>query len=128
MSRTGAMPGLGERELEVMEALWELGTGAVSDVQRRLEGRGYEAAYTTVQTMLNRLVEKGHAEREKEGRAYRYRPTLRQTAAVRGAVRSVVERFFGGSAAALARHLVESDLEPAELERLQRLIDEETRG
>lgn len=125
MSRTGATPGLGARELEVMEALWELREGTVTDVQRRLEGRGYEAAYTTVQTMLNRLVEKGHAEREKEGRSFRYRPTLRQTAAVRGAVRSLVERFFGGSAAALARHLVESDLEPAELERLQRLIDEE---
>lgn len=127
MGRTGATPGVGERELEVMEALWELTEGTVGDVQRRLEGRGYRAAYTTVQTMLNRLAEKGHAEREKAGRAFRYRPTLRQTAAVRGAVRGLVERFFGGSAAALAKHLVESDLEPAELERLQRLIDEERR-
>lgn len=125
MSRTGSTPGMGERELEVMEALWELGEGTVSDVQRRLDGRGYEAAYTTVQTMLNRLVEKGHAEREKEGRSFRYRPTLRQTAAVRGAVRHLVERFFGGSAEALAKHLVESDLEPSELARLQRWIDEE---
>lgn len=125
MSRTGSTPGMGERELEVMEALWELGEGTVSDVQRRLGGRGYEAAYTTVQTMLNRLVEKGHAEREKEGRSFRYRPTLRQTAAVQGAVRSLVQRFFGGSAEALAKHLVASDLEPAELARLQRWIDEE---
>jgi len=128
MTRRETTPGLGERELDVMEALWELGDGTVADVQRRLDGHGYQAAYTTVQTMLNRLVEKGHASREKEGRSFRYRPALRQAAAVGRAIGSLVERFFGGSTEALAQHLVERDLEPAELDRLQRLLERERRS
>ena len=128
MTRSGGTPGLGERELDVMEALWELREGTVTEVQRRLDARGYEAAYTTVQTMLNRLVEKGHAMREKDGRSFRYRPALGQAAAVGRAIGGLVERFFGGSAEALAKHLVETDLDPAELDRLQRFLEEERRS
>jgi len=128
MTRSGGTPGLGERELDVMEALWELEEGTVTEVQRRLDARGYEAAYTTVQTMLNRLVEKGHAMREKDGRSFCYRPALGKAAAVGRAIGGLVERFFGGSAGALAQHLVESDLDPAELDRLQRFLEEERRS
>jgi BlaI family transcriptional regulator, penicillinase repressor len=112
-----------DRELDVMTALWELSEGTVAELRIRLAGLGHELAYNTVQTLLNRLVEKGHVAREKTGRSYRYRPILRRPAAAGRAVRSLVERFFGGSAEALAQHLVASGLEHDELDRLQRTIE-----
>ncbi len=111
------------RELDLMEALWTISEGTVSDVRTRLAARGHDLAYNTVQTLLNRLVDKGHVTREKEGRAFLYRPVLRRPAATGRAVRSLLQRFFGGSPEALVKHLVESNLEAEELDRLQRMIE-----
>lgn len=115
---------LGERELDIMNALWDAREATVGDVHAALAARGLEVAYNTVQTMLNRLETKGHVSRERSGRAFVYRPRLRRPAVAGRAVRSVIERFFGGSSEALAKHLVEGDLDPKELERVRRLIDD----
>jgi len=114
---------LGERELDLMNALWTLGDASVGEVHETLAEQGVDTAYTTVQTMLNRLVDKRLAARELHGRAYRYSPRLRRPDAALGAVGTLIQRFFGGSAEALARHLVEEDLSEAELERIRRLIE-----
>lgn len=117
-------PKLGERELDIMNALWDAGAATVGEVHGALTEKGADVAYTTVQTMLNRLETKGHVARERSGRAFVYRPRLRRPAAAGRAVRGVIERFFGGSAEALAKHLVEGDLDPKELARVRRLIDD----
>jgi predicted transcriptional regulator len=118
---------LGERELDIMRALWRLGRGTVSEVQEALGAEGHEVAYTTVQTMLNRLEAKGQVARDTAGKAHRYRPRLKEPAAAGSAVRALVDRFFGGSAEALATHLVERDLDGDTLDRLQAAIDEQRR-
>ncbi|MBI5865765.1 MAG: BlaI/MecI/CopY family transcriptional regulator, partial [Planctomycetes bacterium] len=46
---------LGAAELEVLRALWDEGPGTVRDVLMRLQRRGRQWAYTTVQTFLTRL-------------------------------------------------------------------------
>ncbi len=120
MTREGTK--LGERELDIMNALWELGTASVAEVRERL---GAGVAYNTVQTMLNRLETKGHITRELHGRAYRYRPLLRQPAVAGKAVRSLIDRFFSGSAEALAAHLVSRGLSKRELDRVRKLIEEQ---
>lgn len=117
-------PRLGERELDIMNVLWEAREATVGEVHDALTASGLEVAYNTVQTMLNRLAVKGLVSRERSGRAFVYRPRLRRPAAAGRAVRSVIERFFGGSAEALAKHLVEGDLDAKELERMRRLIGE----
>lgn len=115
---------LGERELDIMQALWRLGRATVHDVQGHLRTQGAEVAYTTIQTMLNRLEAKGLVAREAVGRAHSYRPLTQEPAEVGGAIRRLTERFFQGSVEALAAHLVESDLDSAQLDRIQALIDE----
>ena len=117
---------LGQRELDIMEALWTLESGTVSEVHDEL-GESIDVAYTTVQTMLNRLEAKGFVTREREGRAYRYRPRLEQPVATGKAIESLVSRFFSGSTEALAKHLVERDLSTEELDRIQALIDAQRR-
>src|SRR5687767_11576002 len=100
-----ARPRISERELDVMQALWGLGREAsVSDVHAAMQDSRSELTYTTVQTMLNRLLAKGHVRRKMEGRAYVYAPAVKEPAAARVALRTLVDRFFGGSTAELAAH------------------------
>jgi BlaI family penicillinase repressor len=120
---------LGERELDLMQALWRLDDGTVSDVHAALRHIDPPLAYTTVQTMLNRLEAKGYVRREREGRAFRYVPLVQQPAAQQSAVRRILKRFFDGSTAALAAHLVESGLDDRDLDQISRLIqDQRKRG
>lgn len=121
---------LGERELDLMQALWALGEPAtVAEVQGRLEARGETVAYNTVQTMLNRLSRKGLVRRWKEGRAYRYAAAVAEGEVAGSAVGRVLRRFFRGSPERLAAHLVEEELEDAEIERLAaRIRDHRERG
>ena len=67
---------LGDLERSVMETLWDAGDGwlTVRDVHDRLSA-GRDIAYTTVMTVLDRMTRKQIVEREREGRAWRYRPT-----------------------------------------------------
>lgn len=114
---------LGEREHDVMRALWRLDAPAtVSEVHAALVAEGHDLAYTTVQTLLNRLELKGKVGRERDGRAHRYRAEVSEGKVAQDAVSRLVDRFFGGSAEALATHLVD-DLRDDEIERVRALID-----
>ena len=59
-----------------METLWDAGDGwlTVRDVHDELS-KGRDIAYTTVMTVLDRMTRKQIVEREREGRAWKYRPT-----------------------------------------------------
>ncbi len=118
---------LGDRELDIMQALWQRRQATVGEVHETLGAAGHQVAYTTVQTMLNRLEEKGLVSRQKSGRAFRYRPLVAQPAAVGVAVRRLIDRFFAGDAAALATHLVEGAVGARDLDRIQALVEERRR-
>lgn len=116
---------LGERELDVMAALWEMKSGTVEEVRRRLPAK---LAYTTVLTILRNLEAKGFVSREEEGRAHRYAPKVAQRSAQRSAVARMVEKFFAGSPEALVARLVDdNELSAGELRRLARTISSRDR-
>ncbi len=114
---------LGDRELDIMQALWKIGSATVSEVHQSLLAERGDVAYTTIQTMLNRLQAKGLVKRDDSDRAHRYRPVLKENVAVRGAIKKLAERFFSGSIEALATRLVENDLSSEQLDRIQESID-----
>ena len=118
---SNSMP-LGDREADIMQVLWNLDRPAtVGQVREALVAEGHELAYTTIQTMLNRLEGKGRVRRERHGRAFHYSAVAARETVARAAVSRVLERFFDGSAASLATHLV-GDLSSDELARVQDLI------
>jgi BlaI family penicillinase repressor len=114
---------LGERELDIMQVLWQSGAATVAEVHKALLNKRDDIAYTTVQTMLNRLEGKGLVKRDDSDRAHRYLPVLKQTAVVNRAIQKLAERFFSGSVEELATRLVEKDLSREQLDHLQQLID-----
>lgn len=115
---------LSERELDVLQALWQLGKAAtISEVHRQMGDNRIELAYTTVQTMLCRLETKGAVARDDAARPHRYRPLVKEPTTAGGAIENLVRRFFGGSVEALATRLVEEELSPEQINRIQTLID-----
>ena len=120
---------LGELEADVMNVLWDIDEGSVQDVLTRLQRRK-ALAYTTVMTVLGRLVDKGFLERQKDGRAYLYRPLVSRESMAESALESVVDRFFDGvSARAVAQLLGRRQrLDEDELARLESEVQRARKG
>ncbi len=112
-----------ERELDVMDVLWETRTATVAEVRERLAD---DLAYTTVLTVLRTLEEKGFVGHEEEGRAHRYFPRVERQAAGRSALSRMLHKLFKDSPEMLLTHLVSSgSLSEHELRRLRELVDGE---
>jgi len=100
-------------ELLCLKALWSLNEGNVRAV-REIVSQTRPLAYTTIMTVLDRLVRKGKLTRRKVGRAFVYAPQMSRDAMRHAAVRELVEGFFDGSEAALAAFLLrEPETQPA---------------
>jgi predicted transcriptional regulator len=68
--------GFGELEAVIMDRLWTWGgTATVRDVVDSLQP-DRNSAYTTVMTVMDNLYHKGSLTRERDGRAWRYQPTV----------------------------------------------------
>ena len=121
---------LAKSEWEIMNGVGNLGERVtVRDVHTRLYPGG-QKAYTTVQTTMNILVEKGFLEKEKIGLVNFYTPTTSRDQAAHLATRTLVSRAFNGSFFALANHLVDSgSLSAEDLAALRKTIqDREAAG
>lgn len=113
-----------ERELDIMDILWERSSGTVGEVQERLQD---ELAYTTVLTVLRTLEQKGFVGHEAEGRAYRYYPLVERSEAQASHVDRLLRKLFSGSPELLLTQLVsERGLSKDELKRLRKLLAEQT--
>jgi predicted transcriptional regulator len=86
-------PLTGELQLQVMSAVWRLGTPTVEEVRAALPPR-YRGAYNTVQTVLNRLVERGLLARRKVGKGFEYRARLSEAEYLS---RSIAQTLAGAS-------------------------------
>lgn len=99
-------------EMMCLNALWEIQEGNVEDV-RRVVAQSRPLAYTTVLTLLDRLARRGAVSRRKEGRGFRYQPTVERDKLRRMALRQFLEYHFDGSAAQLKIFLEQPLPEPA---------------
>lgn len=127
---------LSDAEWTVMRAVWEAGSGPTAaetsarELLERIElapGAGREPgwAYTTLKTMLARLVEKGALRERKRGNVSLYEPLVTQEQARRSALHSLVDRAFDGAFGPLLQHIVTRErLSTRDRETLQRMIAE----
>jgi predicted transcriptional regulator len=102
----------GSLQSEVMRVIWRLDEATVDDV-RAAQRPSRRAAYTTIQTVMNRLLDRGLLERKRRGKAFVYRASYSESELV---ARSMRERLAGASADART---------PALLSLLEGLAEEE---
>ena len=109
----------GELQTQIMATLWRIEAGTVEQVREALPPR-YRGAYTTVQTVLNRLAERGLLRRAKQGHAFVYLPQITESDYVSTSIRRALD---GASREARTSALAEliGSLDHGQLDELQRL-------
>ncbi len=118
---------LGPLQRQVLEVLWEKGAMTVHDVIDAM-ARKKKPAYTTVLTALQKLEKAGWVAHAAQGRAYVYRATETRAGATGKSVRAFLSSLFQGKSELLLEHLVnDTELDDAELKKLQDLIAKKRR-
>ena len=89
-------------EMEMLSILWDRGGSTISQVHKEHIARGHQVSYGTIQTRLNRLVEKGTAKRV--GFPGEYHATIRPEQ-VSDLYYDKIEKLCGGTIVPLISHL-----------------------
>lgn len=112
----------GDLQQQVMRVLWRIERGSVEDVRVGLPKK-QRGAYTTVQTILNRLAARGLLRRAKQGKTFIYSPKISEADYVaRSLNRTLADASDQARLAALA-NLV-GGLEPSEMDEINSLAGE----
>jgi BlaI family transcriptional regulator, penicillinase repressor len=114
---------ISEAESVVMEVLWQRSPQAAEEVVSAL-GHRQEWQEATIKTLLNRLLNKGAIEAQKDGRRYLYSPLLQREDWVLGESESLLARLFDGRVAPLVAHFSQHrKLSAADVAELRRLVE-----
>lgn len=131
MAAKSSQPGEihGELQAQLMAVVWRLGEATVEQVRAGLPTR-YRSAYTTVQTVLNRLADRGLLKRTRQGNAIVYSPSLSEAEYVRRSIETTLAGASNEARQTVLAQLVGSlgGEELAELRKLARRTDDQRRG
>lgn len=112
----------GELEAKAMDIMWEEGEATARLVFERLRDQGRRLSYSTIKTILERLVEKGILEKEMQARAYVYRPSLSREEFTRSAVSQILDSLLTSFADPVVSCFVDQ-LSSAHPERVAELLE-----
>lgn len=113
---------LSRRERQIMDILYRLGKASAKDVMENMDDA---PSYSSVRTLLGKLVEKGHADHRESGLKYVYFPLVAREKASRSALGNVVKTFFDDSAYLAVNSLLDmsiNELSDQELDQLKAMI------
>src|SRR5690348_789633 len=121
-------PRLSKTETRILEQYWKLGTASVREVLESLP-EDERVAYTTVQTLVYRLEEKGALRKVKKiGNAQLFEPVLNESQHRSRLVRDLLD-LFGGSPRLLVSNLLENGtLSLSDLKALQSVARNDKNG
>ncbi|HWV98832.1 MAG TPA: BlaI/MecI/CopY family transcriptional regulator [Candidatus Acidoferrum sp.] len=118
------VPRISETEWEIMKVIWAQAPCSAGLIIETLTRRDATWHPRTVKAFLSRLVRKKALGFKKEGRAYLYRPLVRQEDCVDAASESFLDRVFGGSLQPMLAHFVDRKrLSAEEIRELRRLLE-----
>ena len=119
MGRTPAHS-LTDREAEIMDRLWELGTATAEQIRTQLPDEPHDS---TVRTMHRILEEKGFVSHRRDGRSFVYQPVIQRKKVQRKTLGNVIRQFFSGSPQDLVLRLLEDEqLTAADLRELMQRV------
>jgi predicted transcriptional regulator len=109
-----------EKEMEIMRVIWELGEATAREIQERLPG---DRHYNSILTIIRVLERKGHLAHRPAGKAHVYRARQQPHKSRKRVLSHLIRQVFGGSAASLVLHLVETgDLTEDDLNEVRQQI------
>ncbi|WP_156762713.1 BlaI/MecI/CopY family transcriptional regulator [Woeseia oceani] len=128
LRKSQRLPDLGERELLVLEVLWKGGDASAKRVRQQMPDN--EISLSTVQSTLERLHRKGLVDRDKDGRAYRYRATLDKSQFIGHLMRDMAQSVTAGEMAPMISGFLRyvTDEGPEMLQDLSTSLESMTAG
>ena len=109
-----------DRELDILKVFWQVGEASVRDVHSRMSPNG-EFAFTTIQTHIRIMAEKGLLAQRRDNRTLYYTPCYTSEQASS----RFLHKLFDGSVDQLVMNMLRAEnLSVAELKRLELLIAE----
>ncbi len=119
---------LSDNEWKIMNSLWKSSPATAREIIEQIPGE-VEWAYTTVKTMLSRLLAKGAISEHKRGNTSFYEPIIAQEQAHKNAFTNLFDKVLDGALEPFMHYLVdEKKLSKKEREELIRILKEEDRG
>ena len=85
---------MSRRERQLMDAVYRLDKASAKEVMEYLDDG---SSYSTIRTLLRKLVEKGHIKRTESGLKYLYYPVVKRKTDSQNALKRVVSTFFDDS-------------------------------
>ena len=113
---------LSRRERQIMDILYRLGEASVKEV---MDGMKDAPSYSSVRTLIGKLLEKGHVGHKESGLKYVYFPLVAHDQASRSALGNLVKTYFDNSPYLAVNSLLEQsihDLSDDQLDELNTLI------
>ncbi len=119
---------LNDSEWTVMNVLWDRSPANGREVLEQVSDEtGW--AYSTVKTILARLVKKKALRMGKRANTSLYEPLVSRDSARQAALRSLVDKAFAGTFGSLFQHMVaEEKLSRRDRDRLQSMLDKARGG
>ena len=116
-----------ESEWAILQKVWDLEPCPAPTVQESLQGeKGW--AYTTVKTMMDRMVKKGLLKTEKIRNLYLYTSAVTRSQACKSEITRTLKRAFDGTFTPMMQFLIENDqLSEGEYHRLEQVIKKRKR-
>ena len=116
-----------DAELAILQVLWQHGPSTVRHVHERLSGTR-ETGYTTTLNLMQIMADKGLVTRDESARTHVYQARRSREETQRQLVSDLLDRAFGGSAAALVMQALSAQPASAEeLREIRRLLDDSQR-
>jgi BlaI family transcriptional regulator, penicillinase repressor len=127
MARRGKAPRISAGDMEILSMLWQHGPLTLPEAHERFGRFGRAVAYTTIQTRLNRLAEKGVVRRSTD-RPARYEAIVKPEEVSARQMDMLVSKVTRGKIVPLVSHLITgSSLSREEIDELKNLIAEAER-
>ncbi|NQT62531.1 MAG: BlaI/MecI/CopY family transcriptional regulator [Candidatus Marinimicrobia bacterium] len=122
MSSRINLDALSQFEWLIMNHIWGVEKASAREVMEAMPEEG-QRAYTTIQTYMERLVDKGYLTKEKLGMVNFYTTEIPRESAVDGATSNFIEKVFQGSGSNLAAYLLKSNkLNRDDLEKIKDIL------
>jgi predicted transcriptional regulator len=116
-------PDLSDAERDVLRVLWDRGPGTIREINEDLQKRGRRWAYTTVATLLHRLVTKQYVANDSGIVPHVYRATVTKPELLEIRLQNAADEFCDGHAAPLILALMRGhQFSPAELARFRQML------
>lgn len=124
LAKSDPLQDLSRRERQIMESLYQLGSGSAAQIRELIAD---PPTYTAIRTLLTILEAKGHVMHESNGTRYIYSPVVPKAEMREQMMDGLVKTFFDNSIEQVVSALLkksEANLSAEQLNKLARLVDE----